>query len=186
MAKHPVILIDDPRTNTTFDLQRPLRGWRGGLAAVVTPVGEPSAEGAESAQAPYAGKNDSHSTRVLKHADVRYTLVGKRSGEREFRVAECAEVFAPWASEEPILVGFVSYATTPLLVALAHADAFRDALRVGVSGVRLDTQYNLARKLIVDGLIHYHEHTLALEKVLNSRLALMLQAHQERRRAGSA
>ncbi len=101
-------------------------------------------------------------------------------------MAEAAHVLAPLSGEQPILVSFVSYATTPLIVALAHDDAFKDGLRVGITGVRLDTDYNLARKLIVDELLHYHEHTRALEKVLNNRLRLMLNAHQDRRRAGSA
>lgn len=186
MAKHGAVLVDDPIANSHYDLRRTLRGWRFGLAAVVTPVhvqgnGTPS----DSVDETFVGKNDSETTRALKNAPFRYHVEGKGSGRREFLGAEAADVLGPLAGDAPILVSFISYATTPLVVALAHADAFKNALRVGITGVRLDTNYNLARKLIVDELIHYHEHTRALEKVLCNRLALMLQAHQERRRAGS-
>lgn len=186
MAKHPAILVDDPVVNGHFDLRRTLRGWRAGLAAVITPLADTEDAQPATSATPYAGKNDSESTLTLKHRVVRYRVEGKQTGEREFSAAECAAVLQPLASEAPILVSFVSYATAPLIVALAHTEAFATILRVGVSGVRLDTQYNLARKLIVDGLIHYHEHTLVLEKVLCHRLRLMLEAHEERRRAGSA
>ena len=190
MAKHLVVLIDDPLENHHYDLQRTLRKWSGSLAAVVTPMAETTATAAATAAgdgvAEFVGKNDSESTRTLKNAPFRYQIQGKQSSAPVFLAGEAAGILGSIASDALILVSFVSYATTPLIVALAHADAFKGALRVGVTGVRLDTNYNLARKLIVDGLIHYHEHTRVLEHVLGKRLALMLDAHQARRRAGSA
>lgn len=185
MAKHLVVLIDDPVENSHYDLQRTLGKWTGDLVAVITPVAEADTAPAGDGAADFVGKNDSEATRALKNAPVRYRIAGKKTDERAFLAGEAAGILAPFAGDALILVSFVSYATTPLIVALAHADAFKGALQVGVTGVRLDTNYNLARKLIVDGLIHYHEHTRALERVLGNRLNLMMTAHQERRRAGS-
>lgn len=186
MAKHPALLIDDPAENHHYDLHGTLRRWRGGLAAVVTPVPEAGARASDHAAVEYTGKNDSESTRILKNAARRYQVNGRGTGEREFGAAEAADVLRPLVGDGLVVVAFTSYATAPLIVALAHADGFRDSLRVGVSGVRMDTNYNLARKFMVDDLIHYHEHTRALDKLLRNRLVLMLRAHEDRRQAGSA
>jgi hypothetical protein len=186
VAKNSAILIDDPIANSHYDLRRTLRGWRFGLAAVITPVADTGNGAPDSpASEAFVGKNDSDTTRALKNASIRYHVEGKEIDERDFHGTEGVDVLVPLAGSAPVLVSFVSYATAPLIVALAHADAFKNILRVGITQVRMDTNYNLARKLIVDELIHYHEHTRVLEKVFCKRLALMLQAHEARQRARS-
>ncbi|UCE01758.1 MAG: hypothetical protein JSW67_10835 [Candidatus Latescibacterota bacterium] len=183
MQKTPALLIDDPEANDLYDLQRTLRGWKYGLAAVVRAVGAEEGAQASADTSAFAAKNDSLTTKALKSAGIRYRVSGKGIPEREFLGSEGAEVVRALASPTLVVVSFVSNATYPLLVALARDDATRDFLRVGVTGVRMDTAYNLARKLMFDGDISYHEHTRAVERVLCSRLELMLGAHDERLRS---
>lgn len=197
MPKTPAVLIDDPRWNEGFDLRRTLSGWKDGLLAVIQPVaaagsgaaGEATAAGGDGAPAVGSvtfGKSDSTTTRGLKTAPMRYTISGKGITPREFSAAEGPEVLRGLGVSPLLVVCAVSYANYPLIVALASHEHTRDFLRVGVTGVRMDTVYNLARKLIVDGQIAYHEHTRALDKVLCARLELMLRAHADRRRAGAS
>ena len=197
MQKTPAVLLDDPRWNDGFDLRRALSGWKDGLVAVIEPVqapgtgaaGEAAAAGGDGTPAAGSvtfGKSDSTTTRGLKTAPMRYTIAGKGITPREFAAAESPEVLRGLGVSPLVLVCAVSYATYPLVVELASHEHTRDFLRVGVTGVRMDTVYNLARKLIVDGHISYHEHTRILDKVLCPRLELMLRAHAERRRAGAS
>ena len=204
MPKTPAVLIDEPRWNEGFDLRRTLSGWKDGLLAVITPVeapasgvapgaaaaggdGKPAAgDATPSAGSVTFGKSDSTTTRGLKTAPMRYTIAGKGITSREFVAALGPEVLRGLGVSPLLLVCAVSYANYPLVVELASHEHTRDFLRVGVTGVRMDTVYNLARKLIVDGHIAYHEHTRILDKVLCSRLELMLRAHAERRRAGAS
>jgi hypothetical protein len=209
MQKTPAVLLDDPRWQDGYDLRRALSGWKDGLLAVITPVEAPVsgvAPGAAAAGAAAAGgdgkpaagdatpaagsvtfgKSDSTTTRGLKTAPMRYTIAGKGITSREFVAAEGPEVLHGLGVSPLVLVCAVSYATYPLVVELASHEHTRGFLRVGVTGVRMDTVYNLARKLIVDGHIAYHEHTRILDKVLCPRLEVMLHAHAERRRAGAS
>ncbi len=197
--KTPVVLLDDPAANDEHDLVAILGGWRHGIAGVITPLdaeaqgpydsapasgatepGSALADGGGDGNAT-AGKSDSETTLSLKRARIRYRLRGK-SSMREFEVAAGPKIIG--ALGDPVLVvGFVSAATFPLLVALAQHAETRDFLRVGITGVRMDTSYNLARKLIEDGVISYHEHTRTLDRVLCARLELMRAAHVERLRS---
>jgi len=197
MQKTPAVLIDDPRWQDGYDLRRALSGWKGGLLAVIEPVqapgtgvaGEAAAAGGDGAPAAGSvtfGKSDSTTTRGLKTAPMRYTIAGKGVTPREFAAVLGPEVLRGLGVSPLLLVCAISYANYPLVVALASHEHTRDFLRVGVTGVRMDTVYNLARKLIVDGHIAYHEHTRILDKVLCQRLELMLRAHAERRRAGAS
>jgi hypothetical protein len=181
-VKTPVVLIDDPQANDQFDLRGTLARWGGGLLAVIEPLPGAAAGEAEPAEN-LLGKNDSETTRSLKTARVQYRLTKKGSPDRTFEVAEGPPALLQLGAKPLLLVGFVSAATFPLFMACATQDGTRDFLRVGVTGVRMDGDYNLARKLIVDGGIAYHEHTRALEKVLCRRLELMLTAHDERSRS---
>ena len=180
--KTPVVLIDDPQANDQFDLKGTLAHWGGGLLAVIEPL-EGGAAGEAVPDEALLGKNDSETTRVLKTARVRYQLTTKDKGVRPFEVAEGPQTLLQLGAKPLLLVGFVSAATFPLFMACATREETRDFLRVGVTGVRMDGDYNLARKLMVDGGIAYHEHTRALEKVLCRRLELMLTAHHERLRS---
>jgi hypothetical protein len=196
MTKTPAVLIDDPEANDQYDLRRVLSGWRHGLLAVVSPAEPSEAAAPEAAAGPAAperpdaaskdaaSKSDSLTTRTLKGATRHFRLEGKSIPPRTFAAAEGPEVLRGLGAAPLLFVCFISYATCPLVVALAHHEWSRGMLRVGVTGVRMDTGYNVARKLIVDGEIAYHEHTRALEKLLCPRLELMLQAHEER--AGGA
>jgi len=181
-VKPPAILIDDPDANEHYDLRGTLAGWAPGLIAVVEPLAAASGAdaGPESgAPAAPAGKSDSDTTRALKSARVRYRMEAKATAAREFDVAEGPVVLRALAS--PLLiVAFVSPRTFPLLVALGQHQASRAWLRVGITGVAMDHPYNLARKLIMEGAIAYHEHTRTLEKVLCRRLQLMVASHAER------
>jgi hypothetical protein len=183
VQKTPALLIDDPEANDLYDLRRTLGGWKHGLAAVVAPIAAEEGAEASADTSAFAGKNDSLTTKALKTAGIRYRISGKGVLEREFLATEGAEVVRALASPSLVVVSFISNATYPLLIALARNDATRDFLRVGVTGVRMDTAYNLARKLMFDGDISYHEHTRAVERVLCSRLELMLGAHDERLRS---
>ena len=166
-------------------------GPAGGAAApVAAPGGTPAGDGGPTAGTSHTGnvllgRSDSATTRALKTAPERYALSGKGLPPRQFTAAGGPAVLAGLGISPLLLVCFVSYTTYPLIVALAHDERTRDFLRVGVTGVRMDTMYNLARKLFVDGHISYHEHTRVLEKVLCARLKTMLLAHAERRGAGS-
>ena len=180
--KTPVVLIDDPQANDQFDLQGTLAHWGGGLLAVIEPLPGTAAGEAEPPES-LLGKNDSETTRSLKTARVRYRLTKKGSQERTIEVAEAPSVLLQLGAKPLLLVGYVSASTFPLFMACATQEGTRDFLRVGVTGVRMDGDYNLARKLIVDGGIAYHEHTRALERVLCRRLELMLTAHDERLRS---
>jgi hypothetical protein len=182
-VKTPVVLIDDPRANEQFDLKRTLASWGGGLLGVIEPLpGGAPGETAVAAEG-LLGKNDSETTRSLKTAQVRYRLSTKDSSSREFEAAAGPQVLRQLGTQPFLLVGYVSAATFPLFMACATQEGTRDFLRVGITGVRMDGDYNLARKLIVDGGIAYHEHTRTLEKVLCRRLELMLTAHHERQRS---
>ena len=197
MKKTPAVLIDDPEVNDQYDLRRVLSGWGHGLAAVIEPTAEqatgdpappessPVSRSPTAPAAVPASKSDSVTTRALKSAPVRYRIEGKGVVSRTFAAAEGPQVLSALGVSPLVLVCFVSYSTSPLVVALAHHEWSRDFLRVGITGVRMDTVYNLARKLIVDGEIAYHEHTRALEKLLCPRLELMLLAHEERRRGAA-
>lgn len=181
--KTPVVLIDDPQANDQFDLEGTLKRWGGGLLAVIVPFpGTVPATSASTAEG-LLGKNDSETTRALKTANVRYRLTTKSRDSREFGATEGPGALLQLGADPLVVVGFVSAATFPLFMACATQDGTRDFLRVGITGVRMDGDYNLARKLVVEGGIAYHEHTRALEKVLCRRLELMLTAHQERQRA---
>ena len=181
--KPPAVLLDDPDANAHYDLRGTLAGWGPGLIAVVEPLAAaavadaaPASGGAAAAP---AGKSDSDTTRALKSARVRYRMEAKATAAREFEVAEGPVVLRALAS--PLLiVAFVSPRTFPLLVALGQHPASRAWLRVGITGVAMDQPYNLARKLIMEGAIAYHEHTRTLEKVLCRRLQLMVASHAER------
>ena len=188
--KTPVVLLDDPAANDEYDLEAILGGWPHGIAGIIKPLDATTQGGGGSAPAATeaepaggasiaaAGKSDSETTLTLKRARIRYCLRGKRAA-REFDVAAGPPIVRE-LGESLLVVGFVSAATFPLLVALAqHADT-RDFLRVGITGVRLDHSYNLARKLIVDGVISYHEHTRTLNRVLCARLELMRIEHAAR------
>lgn len=180
--KIPALLVDDPRANDVYDLRRTLAGWRHGLAGVIAPVGQGPAGAAgdgKAAETTPAGKGDSDTTRLLKKAPVRYRLEAAPGTAREFDVAQAPEVVCGLGSPL-VVVGFVSPATFPLLAALGDHEATRKWLRIGITGVRMDGSYNLARKLFVDGSIAYHEHSRTLERVLCRRLDLMLAAHTER------
>jgi hypothetical protein len=180
-VKTPAVLVDDPRANDEYDLQRALASWSGGLLAMIEPAG--TAAGEDGAAAPAFGPSDSPTTRALKAARVRYRLRvrGKEAGE--FDVGAGPATLQGFGQPAPVVVCFVTPATFPLMLQLAHHEPTRSMLRVGVTGVRMDGNYNLARKLIVDGGIAYHEHTRVLEKVLCARLELMLAAHAERQRS---
>ena len=193
--KTPVVLLDDPAANDEYDLEAILRKWPHGIAGIITPldaamqvddgwapttdataVGSAEGEGMVA-----AGRSDSETTLTLKRARIRYRLRGKGAA-RELDVATSPPIVRALGASL-LVVGFVSAATFPLLVALGqHADT-RDLLRVGITGVRLDHSYNLARKLIVDGVISYHEHTRTMAKVLCARLELMRVEHLERLRS---
>ena len=182
----PAVLIDDPDANEHYDLRGTLAGWAHGLVAVVEPLAAGAAAapeaGGPAAPAPAAGKSDSDTTRALKSARVRYRLEAKATAAREFDVAEGPVLLRALASPL-VIVAFVSSRTFPLLVALGQHEASRGWLRVGITGVAMDHPYNLARKLIMEGAIAYHEHTRILEKVLCRRLQLMLASHAERQHA---
>lgn len=183
-VKIPALLLDDPSANDLYDLSGILSGWKDGVAGVIVPLGLATPEGDGKGPAP-AAKNDSETTRALKSARIRYRLERRGEQPREFDPATGPELVRG-LGPTLVVVGFVSPATFPLLVALAEHESTRGFLRVGVSGVRLDHSYNLARKLFADGVIAYHEHTHALARVLCRRLDLMLAAHAERQRAGAA
>ena len=180
-VKTPAVLVDDPRANDEYDLPRALADWSGGVAAVIEPLRFEAAGDAASGAA--LGPSDSETTRGLKTARVRYRLRPKGGDEREFGVEEGPQVLQQLGQPALLLVCFVSAATFPLIMRLAQHEATRSMLRVGITGVRMDGDYNLARKLIVDGGIAYHEHTRVLDKVLCHRLELMQRAHVERLRA---
>lgn len=185
-VKIPALLLDDPQANDQYDLRGTLESWRHGLAGVIEPVRQepsgPSGDG-KGPESAVAGKNDSDTTRALKTARVRYRLESRGGATREFEVADGPELVRTLGASL-VVVGFVSPATFPLFTALAQHEATRGFLRIGVSGVRMDHAYNLARKLFADGDIAYHEHTRTLTRVLCHRLDLMLTAHAERQRAG--
>ena len=193
--KTPVVLLDDPAANDEYDLEAILGKWSHGIAGIITPLdaamqGNDGSAPASDATAVAstageglapAGRSDSETTLTLKRARIRYRLRGK-GATREFDVAASPPIVRALGGSL-LVVGFVSAATFPLLVALGqHADT-RDFLRVGITGVRLDYSYNLARKLIVDGVISYHEHTRTMAKVLCARLELMRVEHLERLRS---
>ncbi|MFQ5599286.1 MAG: hypothetical protein ACE5G2_01890, partial [Candidatus Krumholzibacteriia bacterium] len=155
------------------------------LAGVAAASSAPDAAPAAPSPDGDGPQADSRTTAALEGASVRYTISGGDIAAREFGAPEAGEVLVGLGKSALVVVAFVSYATFPLLVALAdheHAGAF---LRVGITGVRMDTSYNLGQKLRIDGVIQYHEHTRALERVLCKRLELMLRAHEERLRAGA-
>ncbi len=193
--KTPVVLLDDPTANDEYDLEAILGGWSHGIAGIITPLdaampGDGGSAPASDATAvgsaegeglAAAGRSDSETTLTLKRARIRYRMRGK-GVPRDLEVATGPPLVRA-LGPSLLVVGFVSAATFPLLVALAqHADT-RDVLRVGITGVRLDHSYNLARKLILDGVITYHEHTRTLAKVLCARLELMRVEHLERLRS---
>jgi len=187
-VKIPALLLDDPHANDQYDLRGTLANWRHGLAGVIEPVRQeprgPSGDG-KGPETAAAGKNDSDTTRALKTARVRYRLEIQGGTAREFEAADGPDLVRTLGAPL-VVVGFVSAATFPLFTTLAQHGATRGFLRVGVTGVRMDHAYNLARKLFADGDIAYHEHTRTLTRVLCSRLDLMLAAHAERQRAGAA
>lgn len=170
---HPnLVLVQDPRELGFLDLERLLSGrGPGKLSAVVEAAGEASGTlPSETAGAPIPV--------------TRYRLrgAGKRNGSTAEDLDAAAAVERIVAQVPPpfAVVALVSFATLPLLEAL-HADSrTRDFFKWGITGVQLDTNYNLARKLYFDGKIHYHEHTLSLHKVIRKRLVSMIEAHAER------
>ncbi len=184
-VKSAAVLVDDPRANDEYDLQRALAPWGAGLLAVIEPLPQEEVAG-DGAPSPAFGPSDSPTTRALKSARVRYRLRAKGNETRDFAVAEAPQVLLQLGGPALVVVCFVSAATFPLLMQLSQDETTRSMLRVGITGVRMDGDYNLARKLILDGAIAYHEHTRVLEKVLCRRLELMLAAHTERLRTSSS
>ena len=172
--KLPVILCDDPDANDVFDLRGILsRGGPCRLALVVEPEKE---AGSASAGAPEGA------------TEARYRLtsaVANGVPPRTFTLGEAPAALLELAGSPPILVTFVSRATAPLVEALAADERTARLLRVGVTGVRLDDNYNLAQKLLGERKLHYHEHSRALEKLLQPRLATMLRARVEVQSGGS-
>lgn len=155
-----LVLVDDPIANDLFDLKGLLAGGTSGqLAAIATPLEAGGAAG-----------------------PARYRVVspggsGEPIATRDGTPEEVIGFFLERPGLPFAVIGFVSSATLPLLEAL-HADPrTRDLFKLGITGPRFDTPYNLARKLIRDGKIHYHEHTLTLPVVLHKRFATMLRAH---------
>ena len=153
-----LVLVDDPIANDLFDLKGLLAtGASGHLAAIAVP----SQGGAGRYRIDSPGGSGAP--------------IASREGTPEDAIG--------WFLERPSLpfavIAFVSSATLPLLEAL-HADPrTRDLFKLGITGPRLDTPYNLARKLVRDGKIHYHEHTLTLPVVLHKRFATMLRAYAD-------
>jgi len=172
-----LVLVDDPVANDVFDLQGLLAaGDSGHLAAIAVAV--PAAAGAAS-EALAAGAL----TAGADLAAVRYRVTwpgasGVRDGaEREGTPEEAVGFFLERPGLPFAVIVFVSSATLPMVEALHAEERTRPLFKLGVTGPRLDTPYNLARKLVRDGKIHYHEHTLTLPVVLHKRFATMVRAH---------
>jgi hypothetical protein len=180
VKKCPVVLVDDPRANDQFDLNRVLSGWRYGLLAVVEPRATQAA--ASGAGEPAEAAGVSQSAEPAGEVE-RYSISGRGMTAREFAAPEAGAVLKGLRASPLLVVSFVSHSTFPLLNALAQDEYTRDFLKVGVTGVRMDSSFNLAQKLLADGKIAYHEHSLALERVLLNRLGLMQQAHEDRLRS---
>jgi hypothetical protein len=155
-----LVLVDDPGANDLFDLKGLLGGGASGyLAASVVPK--------SGADGPQAGLFT-----VAWAADA-----GGRDDRRDGTATMVIEALLDKPALPFAVVAFVSAATLPFLEALYADERTRGVFKLGVTGPRLDTPYNLARKLIRDGKIHYHEHTLTLPVVLHKRLATMQRAH---------
>jgi hypothetical protein len=98
------------------------------------------------------------------------------SGSR-FAAAQSADALARLVGPPFVLVVFLSVATLPLVEALHADERTRPLLKLGITGWRLDPDYNLTQKLVAQGKLHYHEHGVSLERLLCRRLDLMLRAH---------
>lgn len=188
MKSSSLVLVDDPVENRFFDLARVLaRRGAGTLAAIVLP----------------APLSDATTAFTVPDGDVIWkacaTTAGAPVAMRQYRVGRPGSVAAALplplapAIEELLrvvpppfaVVAFVSRATLPMLEGL-HADArTQPLLKLGVTGAQLDAAFTLAEKLADDRKLHYHEHTLSLERVLGRRLESMIQAHAERAPQGS-
>ncbi len=172
-----LVLVDDPIANDLFDLQGLLAtGDSGHLAAIAIAV--PAATGAISA-AVAAGARTAGSDIVS--VSYRVTSPGSKGVREESELEGTPEEAVEFFLQRPGLpfavIVFVSAATLPMVEALHTDERTRALFKLGVTGPRFDTPYNLARKLVRDGKIHYHEHTLTLPVVLHKRFATMLRAH---------
>jgi hypothetical protein len=178
--KRPLVLVDDPLENDLFDLRRLLAG-RGPctLVGVATPIPGPTvAADTTPARAAIAAASAVTSGAPTPLPGYRLVAVrDKRAAERTFEVQDAVAVLADLAPGRAVVVAFVSPATLPVLEAL-HADPrTRPWLKLGVTGAHLDRNYNIARKLVYDGKLAYHEHSNALDGVLIQRLELMLRSY---------
>jgi hypothetical protein len=174
-----ILLVDDPEANHVFDLRAVLeRGRVGPLVAVARPgerLANDSAPAAiVAASAVSAGAPVPMRAYVVENARTPFA-----SEQRP--VGAAVEALVAAAGTPPAaLVVFVSVATLPLVEAL-HADPrTRTWLRLGITDVKLDPAYTLAQKLVFDRKLHYHEHTLSLERLLDKRLHSMWEAHAAR------
>lgn len=172
-----LVLVDDPIANDLFDLRGLLAtGDSGHLAAIA--MATPAAAGATS-EAVEAGARTAGADIV----SVRYRVLSpgskgvRENSELEGTPEEAVGFFLERPGLPFAVIVFVSPATLPLVEALHTDERTRPLFKLGVTGPRFDNPYNLARKLIRDGKIHYHEHTLTLPVVLHKRFATMLRAH---------
>ena len=173
------ILVDDPTRHAPFDLARVLKRCGAvNLALVVEPEPGPTPEDAGTdGTALAAACAATYGAPVpLPRYQARYLSRTVISGSR-FAAADSAAALARLVRPPFVLVVFSSAATLPLIEALHADERTRALLKLGITGWRLDPDYNLTQKLVSQGKLHYHEHGVSLERLLCRRLEVMQRAH---------
>ena len=182
---YAIVLVEDPCTKPRFDLAAAVgRSRHAKLAVVVEAVpGEPAADGtvpsSDGAALAAACATTFGAPVVLGRFRVRQP--GREaSGTPAVHAGDALSAVVQRAGPKLLVIGSVSLLTLPLWEAL-HADPrTRAALKIGITSPQLDLNWNLAQKLFVDGKLHLHEHSLALERMLGPRIDTVLARHASR------
>jgi hypothetical protein len=99
---------------------------------------------------------------------------------------EAVEAIAAQCGLRLVVVGIVCVSLLPLWEALHRDERTRKAPKIGFTAPLLDVNWNLAQKLLVDGKLSLHEHSLMLGRRFGPRLDLFLSEHARRGVSGAA
>ena len=188
---YAIVLLEDLGARHGFDLAAAVRTSRRGRLAVVVEAeaGEagpatalPGGDGAALAAASAASFGA-----PVAPARFRVRLRGREaSGTPAVHAAEALEAMVQKAGPALVVVGFVSGRTLPLWEALHGDPRTQTAPKIGVTTPHLDANWSLAQKLLADGKLSVHEHSMTLERILGRRIDLLLSRHASRGVPGSA